>query len=538
MKKRIISFVMVILLVFALIPAVIAYADNTISVTVDGQQVEFPDQAPVIFRGRTLVPVRGVFEALGFAVSWDDAAQQVTMTGGHTVVLTIGSNTFTTDGVPHTLDVPAQMINDRTMLPIRAIVEAVGYIVDWDETTRTVIISYEFMDSYDAADGPEQRRAAIRRLEQQKNERLADLDKNGMRPLWYFERQFRNENPVGNHVESNFGLRYELLGLYKQIRPQITHDYTPINDPDRGIIYPENHFRWSDDTKTAIIAGKANESILTTRPYNVNFSKEVSSGIEFAFGQNDIGRTTGGIRILSPRQSTIGVKIRRTQRYSNEFAFVLLHEQYHAMGLCEGLTDLAAEEAMGIPSSVRELHGTRFLDGNMSKPLPGGFWYNSTPFRTLLRAMEADGRGDKFWAAVFHSNKEFARLWDEEMGHVMSWEDFSLFRAISKARFRNDQNLEQAFEKQMRITIVQAEQKFLDAWRILHNENEQGTKKSDQPNAQLVAQAQRDLNRLVSQTTEFAKAKRLSPAVAVIDREIRNHHVQFFKNQIEQLRAS
>ena len=115
-----------------------------ISVTIDNNPVAFADQAPAIIDNRTLVPVRGVFEALGFEVGWNPDAQQVTLTrSGDTVVITVGSDIFTANGATHTLDVPAQIINNRTMLPIRAVVESVGYNVDWDAVTRTVIIETE-----------------------------------------------------------------------------------------------------------------------------------------------------------------------------------------------------------------------------------------------------------------------------------------------------------------------------------------------------------------------------------------------------------
>lgn len=121
-----------------------AYANENISVTVEGQRVAFIDQAPVIVNGRTLVPVRGVFEQLGFTVNWNNDVRQVTLTNSdYNVVLTVGSTTFTTNGATHTLDVPAQIIGGRTMLPIRAVLESIGYYIGWNSSTSTVLISVE-----------------------------------------------------------------------------------------------------------------------------------------------------------------------------------------------------------------------------------------------------------------------------------------------------------------------------------------------------------------------------------------------------------
>ena len=120
-----------------------AYASQ-VNVTVNDQPVYFEGQGPAVVEGRTLVPVRGVFETLGFEVEWNDVTGIATLTSDdYVVVVTIGSSTFTTNGASHTLDVSAQIIGGRTMLPIRFVLESVGYTMDWDDATRTVIISYE-----------------------------------------------------------------------------------------------------------------------------------------------------------------------------------------------------------------------------------------------------------------------------------------------------------------------------------------------------------------------------------------------------------
>ena len=130
-----------------------------VNVTIDGETLEFFDQGPVAIDGRTLVPARRVFEALGFQVFWGtltrDALEQSVMIINDDIalILTINSDTFaflTPESEPedfyfenytHPIDVPAQLINGRTMVPIRIPLEAAGFGVDWDEETRTVIIT-------------------------------------------------------------------------------------------------------------------------------------------------------------------------------------------------------------------------------------------------------------------------------------------------------------------------------------------------------------------------------------------------------------
>jgi len=68
MKRKILSFAVALILAFALVPAGVAFASNDIAVAIDGALVSFEGQQPTLVDGRTLVPVRGVFEKLGFEV--------------------------------------------------------------------------------------------------------------------------------------------------------------------------------------------------------------------------------------------------------------------------------------------------------------------------------------------------------------------------------------------------------------------------------------------------------------------------------------
>ncbi len=123
-------------------PAMVESATpKEISVTINGAPVSF-DQPPMIQNDRTLVPLRAIFEALGGTVGWDDATQTVTSTKGDiTVRLTIGSNLLYVNGSKVTLDVPAQLVNGRTLVPARAVAEAFRCHVDWDDVNQVVLIT-------------------------------------------------------------------------------------------------------------------------------------------------------------------------------------------------------------------------------------------------------------------------------------------------------------------------------------------------------------------------------------------------------------
>lgn len=119
-----------------------AAKDDTVTVLLNGEALSFNDQPPVIIEGRTLVPLRAIFEAMNATVEWDQSTATVTSTRGDvTVKMAIGDNTIYKNGTPTELDVPAQIINDRTMVPARAVAEAFGAQVGWDGDSRTVTIN-------------------------------------------------------------------------------------------------------------------------------------------------------------------------------------------------------------------------------------------------------------------------------------------------------------------------------------------------------------------------------------------------------------
>lgn len=133
----------------ALSIAVPALAHPPITVYVDQQKVVFSDQAPVIVDDRTLVPMRRIFEAMDAEVTWDEPAQTITSTRGNDVVtMTIGEKQVYKNGqVVYTMDVPAQIMQDRTMVPIRAVAVAFGANVAWDGINYIIDITTDGTDS-------------------------------------------------------------------------------------------------------------------------------------------------------------------------------------------------------------------------------------------------------------------------------------------------------------------------------------------------------------------------------------------------------
>lgn len=118
-------------------------AGQNVTVQIDGNTVQFPDQKPFIDgNNRTMVPVRAPMEAMGCTVSWNQSAQQATITkGGINVVFTIGSSKFTINREPRWMNTVPVVVNDRTVFPIRYCAEAFGAKVDWNQAGLVVAIN-------------------------------------------------------------------------------------------------------------------------------------------------------------------------------------------------------------------------------------------------------------------------------------------------------------------------------------------------------------------------------------------------------------
>lgn len=135
MKKILSAFVMIFVLSFSLIN--VQANDTGIKVMLDEQYV---DVVPTIIDGRTLLPIRDIIELLGGSIKWDEETHQATvLKEDTTIILTIDSLIAYVNDDTVELDVSPQIINDRTMIPLRFVASCLGVVVDFQE--NTVIIS-------------------------------------------------------------------------------------------------------------------------------------------------------------------------------------------------------------------------------------------------------------------------------------------------------------------------------------------------------------------------------------------------------------
>lgn len=121
-------------------------ADNEPSVYLDGTKMTF-DVNPFIENDRTLVPFRGIFEAVGAEVEWDEETKTVIAVREKNgiatfITLQIDSAAFI-NGEKKDIDVPAKIVNDRTFVPLRFVVEALGEKVEWNSADYSVVITTE-----------------------------------------------------------------------------------------------------------------------------------------------------------------------------------------------------------------------------------------------------------------------------------------------------------------------------------------------------------------------------------------------------------
>ena len=115
-------------------------AAEPIKVYLDGELLVF-DVQPQIINDRTMVPMRVIFEALGAKVDWNDKTKTITATkDGLVVKTTIGDKNIYVNGVKKTMDVAPVIVNGRTLVPVRFVSEALGCDVEWNPKARTVYI--------------------------------------------------------------------------------------------------------------------------------------------------------------------------------------------------------------------------------------------------------------------------------------------------------------------------------------------------------------------------------------------------------------
>lgn len=140
MKNKL-SKAIALILTFGMISSTAVMAQDEIKVYIDEKQVNF-DVQPIIYEERTLVPLRAIFEALGAEVTWNqDTKTASAVRGDDTMSITIDSKQLLKNNKAVELDVPAMIVSERTLVPVRAISESFDCDVQWDGNSQSVNIT-------------------------------------------------------------------------------------------------------------------------------------------------------------------------------------------------------------------------------------------------------------------------------------------------------------------------------------------------------------------------------------------------------------
>ena len=141
-KRLFCILLMTFFLVTIITPSWATVQSENIRVYVNDKQINFPDQKPYIDKNnRTMVPVRFVSEALGAKVDWNGAVQEVTVHDKATVKLKIGQKEYFINGVKQQMDTEAVLTPlGRTMVPVRFIGEGIGVTVDFQKVEDVALV--------------------------------------------------------------------------------------------------------------------------------------------------------------------------------------------------------------------------------------------------------------------------------------------------------------------------------------------------------------------------------------------------------------
>ena len=119
----------------------VAYGEESnISLQINGSEIS-AEVPPTVIDGRTMVPVRAIFEAVGANIDFDAETKTITAKKGDaTVNMTVGTKVATVNNKEVQLDAPAVIVNGRTLAPARFVAETFGYTVQWDSENKIVKI--------------------------------------------------------------------------------------------------------------------------------------------------------------------------------------------------------------------------------------------------------------------------------------------------------------------------------------------------------------------------------------------------------------
>lgn len=117
-------------------------AAQEVNVSLNGELIDFETANPVVKDSRTLIPLRGLFEKMGYDIDWEPKTKAAILTrDGNTISIRANKEYITVNNIQIETDVPAQIIDGYMMIPLRVVADSTGATVDWDAETKIVSVN-------------------------------------------------------------------------------------------------------------------------------------------------------------------------------------------------------------------------------------------------------------------------------------------------------------------------------------------------------------------------------------------------------------
>lgn len=267
-----------------------AYAAKEVKIEIDGKEMVPKDMPAVIIDGRTMLPMRQIAQELGCEVNWNEAAQQIyVMRGSDIIVFTVNSKTGYENGKEFTMDVPATIVNDRTMLPVRALADALHLNIKWDDPNRTVSIQSGDTVVKDEPKAPESGQTTAGTLTSIQTPSAKDADQTftiqADEPMGRYEKTFVDDQKI---VLDFYGAKSSLPGEITKTNSDIVTGIRTATHENNGDSFTRVVFDLSGKKDYEVTQSTDKKNI------TISFSKTTVDKISAVHSQNKDIITIGG----------------------------------------------------------------------------------------------------------------------------------------------------------------------------------------------------------------------------------------------------
>ena len=267
-----------------------AYAAKEVKIEIDGKAMVPKDMPAVIIDGRTMLPMRQIAQELGCEVNWNEAAKQIyVMRGSDIIVFTVDSKTGYENGKEFTMDVPATIVNDRTMLPVRALADALHLNIKWDDPNRIVSIQSGDTVVKDEPKAPESGQTTAGTLTGIQTPSAKDADQTftiqADGPMGRYEKTFVDDQKI---VLDFYGAKSSLPGEITKTNSDIVTGIRTATHENNGDSFTRVVFDLSGKKKYEVTQSADKKNI------TISFGKTTVDKISAVHSQNKDIITIGG----------------------------------------------------------------------------------------------------------------------------------------------------------------------------------------------------------------------------------------------------